>query len=68
MPGSTDQGLLSLVTNSQVIEEICFLVKVEDKKQLQLNGIDALALFIAKSPQRNKTDMIVMKELGIHND
>lgn len=35
IPGTQDQGLVSLLTNSQIIEEISFLVKVEDKKQLQ---------------------------------
>ena len=31
-------------------------------------GIDCLALMIAKSPQKNKTDAIVMKELGVQGD
>lgn len=65
IPGAQDQGLVSLLTNSQIIEEISFLVKVEDKKQLQQIGIDALALFIAKSPQKSKTEMLIMKELNI---
>ena len=47
----------------QILEEICFLVKVEDKKHLQQNGIDALALFITKSPQKMKTEQIILKEL-----
>ena len=49
----------------QLIEEICFLVKVEDKKQLQAMGIDTLALIIAKSPIHAKTESLVMKELGV---
>jgi hypothetical protein len=38
-----------LTTNAQLIEEICFLVRVEDKSKLQQVGIDALALLLAKS-------------------
>lgn len=63
IPGSSEQGSLSLLTNVQILEEICFLVKVEDKKHLQQNGIDALALFITKSPQKMKTEQIILKEL-----
>ena len=54
-----------ICTNAQMIEEICFLVKVEDKKQLQSMGVDTLALMIAKSSMRNKTDALIMKELGV---
>ena len=28
-------------------------------------GMDTLALMIARSPQRNKTEQLVMKELGV---
>ena len=51
-----------------MIEEICFLVKVEDKKQLQQMGVDTLALVVGKSPQKNKTEALVMKELGVQTD
>lgn len=56
IPGASDSGLLSLTTNQLLIEEITFLVKVEDKKSLQEKGIDVLALLIAKSPQKTKTE------------
>jgi len=55
----------SLCTNAALIEEICFLVKVEDKKQLSQMGIDALALIIATSPNKAKSENLVMKELGV---
>ena len=28
-------------------------------------GMDTLALMVARSPQRNKTEQLVMKELGV---
>lgn len=28
-------GLVAICTNASLIEEVCFLIKVEDKKQLQ---------------------------------
>jgi hypothetical protein len=55
----------SLSMNAALIEEICFLVKVEDKKQLSQMGIDALALIIATSPNKAKSENLVMKELGV---
>ncbi len=58
-------NLSQICTNSQLIEEVSFLVKVEDKKQLQQMGIDTLTLLIAKSPARLKTEAFVMKELGV---
>ena len=54
----------SLALNAALIEEICFLVKVEDKKQLSQMGIDALALLVATSPNKAKSEGLVMKELG----
>ena len=51
--------------NAALIEEVCFLVKVEDKKQLSQMGIDALALIIATSPNKAKSENLVMKELGV---
>lgn len=61
--GNVDTG--SLCTNAAIIEEICFLVKVEDKKQLSQMGIDALALIIVTSPNKAKSENLVMKELGV---
>lgn len=68
IPGSDSSSLSQICTNAQLIEEICFLVKVEDKKQLQQMGIDTLALLIAKSPFKLKTEGLVMKELSVTSD
>ena len=51
LPGdSSTSAVGQICMNAQLIEEICFLVKVEDKKQLQQMGIDTLALLIARAP------------------
>ena len=63
---STAEG--SLAMSQTLIEEICFLVKVEDKKVLLQMGIDTLALIIAMSPNKAKTENLVMKELGVQLD
>lgn len=65
LPGDPNNSLAQICTNQQLIEDIGFLVKVEDKKQLQQMGIDTLALLIAKAPTKAKTETIVMKELGV---
>jgi len=68
IPGSDSSSLSQICTNALLIEEICFLVKVEDKKQLQQMGIDTLALLITKSPSKVKTEGLVMKELNVTSD
>lgn len=48
-----------------MIEELCFLVKVEDKKNLQAMGVDCLGLMMVSSPNKQKTESLIIKELGI---
>ena len=43
-------------------------MKVEDKKLLLQMGIDSLALIVATSPNKAKTESLVMKELGVQLD
>ena len=43
-------------------------MKVEDKKLLLQMGIDSLALIVATSPNKAKTENLVMKELGVQLD
>jgi hypothetical protein len=56
---------VQLALNSVMIEELCFLIKVEDKKALQQMGVDCLALMIAMSPNRQRTESLISKELGV---
>lgn len=62
--GAND-GVVHLAVNPTLLEELCFLVKVEDKKNLQQMGIDCLALMLEFSPNKQKTESLIIKELGI---
>jgi hypothetical protein len=64
MQAQTKDGV-QLATHPHLIEELCFLVKVEDKKNLQAMGVDCLALMISSSPNKQKTESQIIKELGI---
>lgn len=54
--------------NSHFIGEMSTLAKMESKSKIQQMVIDCLALCLEISPNRPKTEQIMMRELGIKSD
>jgi len=54
-----------LAHNSHFVSEMCTLAKIESKSKIQQMVIDCLALIIDISPYKDKTEKIILKELGI---
>lgn len=51
--------------NTHFISEMCTLAKIESKSKIQQMAIDCLSLCLEISPNRQKTEQIMLRELGI---
>jgi hypothetical protein len=51
-----------------LIEELCFLSKVEDRKKLQMMIVDVLALATMKSNNPSRTESMIQKEIRIKSE
>ena len=51
-----------------MISELCQVTKIETKSKIQQMAVDCLALCLDISPNRNKTEQLMMREFGIGMD
>ena len=57
-----------LALSPTLISELCQVTKIETKSKIQQMAVDCLALCLDISPNRNKTEQLMMREFGIGMD